>query len=87
MEEIDSLSINIAVVESRKSKWKIAMFHIRKAFQITRKHGEYTDKEIIQFQIKMDQFYDPWLWLHGSNTSSNCMHFLSSGHLTAYMYK
>ena len=44
---IDPLLINIAVVESRRSKWKTAMFHIRKAFQIARQHGEYTDEGMV----------------------------------------
>lgn len=63
------------------------MVHIRKAFQIAKKHGEYTDAEIVKFQIEINQFYDPWLSLHWSNASSNYMHFLSSGHLTTYMNK
>ena len=87
MKRIDPLLIHIAVVKSRRTKWKIAMIHIRKAFQITRKHGEYTDKGIVQFQIEVDQFYDPWLSLYGLNASSNYMIFLSSGYLTTYMHK
>ena len=63
------------------------MVHISKAFQIARKHGEYTDAEIIQFQIEVDQFYAPWLFLHRSNASSNYIHYISSGYLTTYMYK
>ena len=67
MEKIVPLLIDIAVaVEegTRKTKWKTAMVHINKAFQIARKHGEYTDPEIVQFQIEVDQFYALWLFLH-----------------------
>ena len=61
MEKIDPLLIDIDVVEGRRTEWKTAMVHISKAFQIARKHGEYTDAEIVQFQIEVDQFYVPWL--------------------------
>ena len=86
MEKIDPLLIDIAVeVGTRRTKWKTAMVHINKAFLIARKHGEYTDPEIVQFQLEVDQFYTPWLFLHGSNASSNYIHYISSGHLTTYL--
>ena len=81
------LLINVAVVDERKRQWQVSIIHIRKAFQIARKHGEYTDNEIIQFQIEVDKFYIPWLAMHGSNRSTNYIHLLSSGHLAAYMEK
>ena len=88
MDKIDPLLIDIAVVEGiRRTQWKTAMGHISKAFKIAQKHGEYTDAELVQFQLKVDQFYTPWLSLHGSNASSNYIHYISSGHLTRYMYK
>ena len=59
MEKIDSLLIDIAVVEGRRTEWKTAMVHISKTFQIARKHGEYTDAEIVRFQIEVDQVYAP----------------------------
>ena len=87
MEGMFPLLINVAVVDERKRQWQTSIFHIKAAFVIDKKHGEYSDSEIIQFQIEVNKFYRPWLALHGSNGSSNYIHLISSGHLAAYMEK
>ena len=81
------LLVDVVIVDERQQQWRTAVSHIRAAFALARKHGEYSDNEIIQFQIEVDKFYRPWLELHGSNGSSNYIHLISSGHLAFYMEK
>ena len=87
MEGMIPLLIDVVIVDERQQQWRTAVSHIRAAFALTRKHGEYSDNKIIQFQIEVDKFYRPWLELHGSNGSSNYIHLISSGYLAFYMEK
>jgi hypothetical protein len=70
---------------NRRCKWETSLDTVREAFEIARKHEDYTDSDITTFQYHCDKFFGAWVYLHGENASTNYIHYLSSGHLAEYM--
>jgi hypothetical protein len=54
---------------------------------ILRRHLEFTDDDLKQFQNHMDTWFQIWMQLHASEGCTNYMHLLSSGRKAACMFK
>ena len=54
---------------------------------ILRRHLEFTDDDLKQFQNHMDTWFQIWMQLHASEGCTNYTHLISSGHIAEYMYR
>ena len=87
VESMEEILFKICVVPDSQLLWKESVQHLTIAFNVARKHGKYTDMDLIKFQYNCDRFNVHFLSLHGDNCSTNYIHYLSSGHFYEYMFK
>ena len=60
-------------------KFNVAMLIMRKK--------DYTDDDIMQFQMNIGDFFQVWVKLHSEAGCTNYIHMLSSGHIAEYMFR
>lgn len=59
----------------------------REAIIIACMKEDYTNDGIFLFHKHVDDFFHPWLEIHGISGMPNCIHMLSSGHIAEYMHR
>jgi hypothetical protein len=57
------------------------------AIEIAGQKEAFTNTKILQFQKTVDEWFEDYVYLTGSNGMTNYIHLLCTGHLADYMYK
>jgi hypothetical protein len=52
-----------------------------------RQKKDFTDDEIHQFQVNIDDFFQVWVRLYSYAGCTNYIHLFSSGHIAEYMFR
>jgi len=73
--------------EEQKQIWKQMLNNYREAMIILRQPEEYTDKDIKEFQTKIDDFYTTYVETScaGKEGITNYIHMLGSSHIKYFM--
>lgn len=80
--------IEICLVDADlQEKWTRAVQNYREAIIIACMKEDYTNDGIFLFHKHVDDFFHPWLEIHGISGMPNCIHMLSSGHIAEYMHR
>jgi hypothetical protein len=70
-----------------KNEWHATINAYNQAIELLRKPTTFTDDEIEEFQILIDDFYKRWIKLVGREGITNYIHMLGSGHIAYYLEK
>jgi len=70
-----------------KDRWKDAIEKFRLIMKSLQRHEDFTDDEIKQLQLDIDEFAALWISLTGEDGIGNYFHYLISGHVTFFLYK
>ena len=73
--------------EQRKQIWLKLIDDYRQAMRILRKRSEYTERDIADFQLKINDFFVAYVEESGAGKEgvTNYIHMLGSGHIAYYM--
>ncbi len=69
----------------QRDTWHDMISQYSMAMVILRKRSEYTDEDITRFQNLIDDFFQKYVSLTGSEGITNYIHMLGSGHIKYYM--
>jgi hypothetical protein len=84
MEDIVQLSI---AESERKEQLLFSLRKYNAATSIMHQKKYFTDDEIHQFQLNIDDFFQVWVRLYSYAGCTNYIHLLSSGHIAEYMFR
>jgi hypothetical protein len=70
-----------------KNEWHGLINAYNPANELQRKPTTFTDDEIEEFQMLIDDFYRRWIKLVGCEGITNYIHMLGSGHIAYYLEK
>jgi hypothetical protein len=62
-------------------------FLYRKFFVLLRKKTEFSNLEIVELQVAIDEWYQVWWRLEGRDGITNYVHLLASGHIADYLFR
>ena len=81
--------IQISITEEdRKQDLKFTLNEYTGLMKIMRKKdGNYTDEDLINFELHSKKFMQSWMRLYGRHGITNYIHMIGVGHLLGYMRK
>jgi hypothetical protein len=83
--KIEELTAICIKDEERRKAWDACISVYREMMQVARKHDDFSDEEIDQFQNLADDFFLGWITLHQGDGVTNYVHMLGSGHFRYYL--
>jgi hypothetical protein len=87
MENIDSLLEICFRPDQEPEEYSHCFFLYRKFFKLLRQKTEFTNEEIVECQVAIDEWYQVWWRLEGRDGITNYVHLLSSGHIADYLFR
>jgi hypothetical protein len=87
MENIDSLLTICFRPEQEPEEYSHCFSLYRKFFKLLRKKTEFTNEEIVECQVAIDEWYQVWWKLEGRDGITNYVHLLASGHIADYLFR
>jgi hypothetical protein len=72
--------------ESRREKWEQSIVQdYCAAMVMARRKEDFAPQDVLDFQLRVDLFFQTWVELHGRDGITNYIHMLASGHFAEYL--
>jgi hypothetical protein len=87
MGQLELLVEECVATEDHKAKWLACIPKCRDGMTKLRSREDVDNNAVFSFQKDMDEFFQLWVELWGLEGCTNCIHMMSSGHLSACLQK
>ena len=87
IESIDWLLEICMRPEQQPEEYSHCFFLYRKFFVLLRQKTEFTNTEIVNLQVAIDDWYQVWWRLEGRDGITNYVHLLASGHIADFLFR
>ena len=80
--------INFSILnDGKRESWLKCRDLWSETIRILRQKDDFSDKEIIEFQVVADKFFLEWIMLHKRDGVTNYIHMIGAGHVSYYLKK